>query len=330
VSSLSSGSTLGYQPLTVSTSGGDAPVPVLAGMASTYVLDISAGGTWLVTANDTRAMMRARLPGWNEERDVSYLNYSILPTLAADGTAVLFTDESAVAGSDYAVAYRRGDANLPVHLGKGTAIGISPDKAWALGLVPSDMQLVLYPTGPGNPVPLPRGPIEGYDRPSRASFFPDGQSVLFCGQEKARPSRCYRQPVSGGEPEPVTAERTSRAILAPDGRTLLVGRADGGPEVLAIGGGPGVQAQGLTASDEWLRWAADGQSVFVVDRMGTSARLDRVNVYTGRRVPVLEVAPPDRVGVVLLQSVDLTPDGSAYAYDYWTEFSTLYTVRGVR
>ena len=59
------------------------------------------------------------------------------------------------------------------------------------------------------------------------------------------------------------------------------------------------------------------------------ALLFRVDVATGGKEPWLELAPPDRSGVVGVSTVVLTRDGGAYAYSAARQLSDLYVVEGL-
>jgi serine/threonine protein kinase len=314
--------TEGYQPYRVAASGG-APAQSLPSIGSVFVMDVARDGRWLVTRNDERMSIRARAPGAREEREFTWLNNAIRPHLSADGRALLFTDQSQSAGANYAVAYRRVDGGQPVRLGVGSAVDLSADGAWALAMVPSPPELVVYPVGPGNAIHLERGPIAQY---RRAMFFPDGKRVLFCGHESSQPPRCYQQSLAGGPPQPVTATGRTLAYLAPDGRTLLTIGAEPRFQISTIDGGPPRPAAGLGNTDEPIRWASDGRSVFVQTTSAVPAQINRIDVFTGRRTFVRELAPPDRAGLVGVFGVDLLGDAASHAYTYWKRTSTLFVV----
>src|SRR5262245_52198186 len=139
--------------------------------------------------------------------------------ISADRLLLAFSDESPSAGADYAVAVRPIAGGKVVRLGPGTAAEPSPDGRWVPGLLPSGDRVILYPTGPGEPRPLAKGPIERYEY--FLEWFPDGRAIV-CGTETGRPSRCYAQAVPDGMPTPITAEGVRQARLSPDARRLLV------------------------------------------------------------------------------------------------------------
>ena len=181
--------------------------------------DVSRTGRWLVTRDDIRSELSVLPPGASAERDASYLDASAFPFLSRDGSLLLFNDQSAAGGVNYRVCLRKTDGGPVVHLGEGFPMGLSPDGKWALAIVPTPPQLVIYPTGPGEIRRLPRGDLETYHS---AVWFPDGKSVLISGHEAGKASRCYVQDVSGGLPRPVTPEATANGAVSPDGRESCI------------------------------------------------------------------------------------------------------------
>ena len=125
-------------------------------------------------------------------------------------------------------------------------------RAAAITAEPS--QVLVYPTGPGEPTRLDRGPL---DRITSASWFPDGSRLFVCGAEPARAPRCYTQDLTG-PPAPVTPEGVIGS-LAPDGRTLLLARTDGTFERSSIDGSEARPAQGLTPLDRQIAWSRDAR-----------------------------------------------------------------------
>ena len=153
---------------------------------------------------------------------------------------------------------------------------------------------------------------------------------MFCGNEPSKPTRCYRQAIAGGPPVPVTPDGFVRALIAPDGRTLLAIGGDGAGQVMSIGGGPQKPALGLTADDSPIEWASDSRSIFVQAGNWIPAQIEKVDLLSGKheRVPVL--GPPDRAGLLTIKVTDILGDGAGYAYYGLKQTSTLFVVQGVK
>jgi hypothetical protein len=60
------------------------------------------------------------------------------------------------------------------------------------------------------------------------------------------------------------------------------------------------------------------------------ARIDRVEILTGRRTPWRVLGAEPRAGVSLIYGPCVTPDGQGYAYGYGEWLQDLYLVEGLR
>ena len=87
---------------------------------------------------------------------------------------------------------------------------------------------------------------------------------------------------------------------------------------------------GLTLDDQFIRWSLDGRAVYVFRRWPLPFRFERVDLATGRRELVREVAPADKTGVGRSYRGWLAEDARFYAYDYQTLTSSLFVVEGAR
>jgi len=288
---------------------------------------VSRSGRWLVTRDDFRSEISILAPGASAERDLSWLDHSFAPFLSRDGRLLLFEDGSVAAGTNYEVCLRTSDGGPVVRLGEGRPCGLSPDGKWALAIIYSPPQLVIYPTGPGETRHLPRGDLETYQS---AGWFPDGRSVLICGNEAGKASRCYAQDVSGGPPRPVTPEATANGTVSPDGRQILYSKTDGTYFIQAAGGGAVRLVPGLTPDDGLIGWSADGRWINLFRAATVSYLLERLDLASGRRELIREVAPADRTGVLGPWGATLTDDTKSYAYSYSRMTSQLFVVEGAR
>ena len=289
--------------------------------------DVSRAGHWLVTRDDGVSGMSGLAPGASAECDLSWLDNSTRPFLSRDGSILLFGDESVAAGPNYQVCLRRTDGGPVVRLGEGDVWGLSPDGKWALAIVYTPPQLVIYPTGPGEPRRLPRGNLEAYQF---AAWFPDGKSVLVVGNEAGKASRCYAQDLAGGLPGPVTADAAARGWVSPDGLQMVYATPAGSYFIQRVDGGTARAVPGLTTDDQFIRWSMDGRSVYAYRASDVPFRLERVDLASGRRELIREVAPADKTGVLYSSWATLTDDTRSYAYDYTRMTSQLFVAEGVR
>ena len=299
----------------------------LASAGGLTMHDVSRSGRWLVTRDDSGGGISALVPGARAERDLSWLDNSLRPFLSQDGSILLFGDESVAAGPNYQVCLRKTDGGPVVRLGEGDVWGLSPDGKWAIAILYTPPQLVLYPTGPGETRRLPRGDLQAYQS---AGWFPDGKSVLVVGNEAGKPSQCYAQDLSGGLPRAVTREAATRGWVSPDGLQVLYSKPNGTYSIQRAEGETARPVPGLTADDQVIGWSADGRALDLLRTANLPYRFERFDLASGRRELIREVAPADKTGVLYSSAAALTDDAKAYAYDYSRMTSQLFVVEGAR
>jgi len=268
-------------------------------------------------------------PGQDRERDLSWLDLSYPASLSPDGKILLFTEENDSMGPNYSACLRQTDGSPVVRLGEGTASDLSRDGSWALAAIPSrPQQLVLYPTGAGQPRKLERGGLVSYES---AQLFPDGRSILTCGHEEGHGVRCYVQSVDGGKPRPVTPEGTYDGLVSPDGRWYLVSTRTGGRLLLfPAGGGDPRPVPGAAPEDVVVRWSADGRSILVGRGTEVPLPIERLDIATGRREPFRTLGPSDLTGAVQVGPLAVSEDGKSHAYACRRMASHLFLVEGAR
>jgi len=299
-----------------------------SGPGGMLINDVSRDGRQLVTRHDRRWQMLALIPGDTNERDVGWQDFAITGIVSPDRKSMVFTDISSLAGANYATSLRDLGTGKVVHLGDGASFGFSGDGRWAGGLIPSTLEIQLYPVGAGQTIRVPRGTLEAYtgDLPQ---WFAKSPRLLVCGNEKGKRTRCYAQDITDGKVTPLTPEGVAFALIAPDERTLLTRSANGTYEVRSTANDQASPARGLTQTDVPLRWSEDSQSVVVTTRSRIPALVERVNVTTGVRTPLREIGPPDRGGLTQVLLNDWIYDGRGYVYQYQRSLSTLFVATGV-
>jgi dipeptidyl aminopeptidase/acylaminoacyl peptidase len=143
--------------------------------------------------------------------------------------------------------------------------------------------------------------------------------------------RNWVQDVSGGKPLPITPEGTVGKSISADGKLLVA--VDGEREcwLYPIDGGRPRALSGIETEEETIRWSADGKDLFVANYDFIPAKVYRIEVRTGRRQLVYNLAPSDAAG--LWGNIDpilLTPDGKSYVYSDYKILSDLYLVSGLK
>ena len=267
--------------------------------------------------------MRARVPGQETERDLSWIGSTGARALSADGGWLLMLDVGPRAGHNYGVVLRKTDGSQAIRLGEGLPQKLSPDGKWAAAII-APAQLVLYPIGPGDAIRVGIAPIATL---ISAEWFPDGKRLLVCGSEPQRAARCYGVDRAGSAPAPLTPEGVL-ATLAPDGTTLLLAMPDGGFQLSSIGGGRTRPVHGLRSGDRQIAWSPDSQAIYVQQGFQSPATVERVALETGARSVVRQIAPEGVSSITALYVMDWVDDGRWYAYYYTSLPSTLFVVSG--
>jgi serine/threonine protein kinase len=315
------------RPFVVNVSGAPQARPAIHSPGGLMVLDRAGNGALLVSTYDMSYSIRAQVPGETVEREFPWLSTALFGFLSSDHRTLVFTDESASAGPDYTASMRPVAGGKVVRLGPGTAAAPSPDGRWVPALAPSGDGVVLYPTGPGEARKPAKGPLVHYEY--FFEWFPDGRAIV-CGSNTNKASRCYVQDVPDGVPVPLTPEGIRSALPSPDSRRLLVTTTHGTLGIVTVGESlPPTELRGTTSQDDAKAWTSDGRGVFVT-RGTVPMQVFQIDLATGRRTLVREVAPPDLTGVMGVGVNQWVDDGRGYTYTYTRVLSKLFVATGLK
>ena len=292
--------------------------------------DVASDGRLLLNRDLTRLGILALAPGETKERDLSWLDWSLVRDFSADGKMLLFEESGQGGGPNYSVYIRKTDGSPAVRLGDGAAYALSPDEKWAASSPPGapPQPLVLLPTGPGEPRRLAGDQISH----AWVRFFPDGRRVLFSGNEAGRGTRLWVQDLAGGKPRPVSPEGVGAYPLtvSPDGKFVSAAGADRRPWLYPVDGGQPIPVEGLAAGEALTQWSPDGRFLYAGDISSLPARIFRIERATGRRELWKELMPSDPAGVLAIFGAQASADGRSYAYTYARDLSDLFLVEGVK
>jgi hypothetical protein len=161
-------------------------------------------------------------------------------------------------------------------------------------------QLALLPTGAGE---LKLLKLEGLTPVQRwfggSAWFPDDARVLFTAEGRDLRKGCsYVLQLEGGISRAGTPDGVFATAVSPDGR--LVAGNDG--KLYPVEGGDPRPIPGFAEGDVPIRWSADGRHFYTFHQGDWGievlpAPVHRVDLLTGRRELVRELAPTDRAGV---------------------------------
>jgi len=291
------------------------------------VKDIAPDGRMLVGNTDSRIGIRCLTPGAKEERDLGWLDASFINDISDDGKQIVLMELSSGQGQNSAIYLRPTDGSPAVRLGYGNRASLSPDDKWVACLRRNrdSSQIILLPTGAGEEKPLRIPGIQ----PETPEWFPDGQHILFTGNETAQPPRTYTYDLANGQIHPVTPAGVRATAVSPDGQSVIV-IGDGGASLLSLTGRPTVALGAIGSGTSVLRWN-DASHIFLErtapDRH--SAAILRLDIRSGRLETVRDLKLPDR-NAFFFNSARVSADGQSYAFSYQRDLSTLYLANGVR
>ena len=98
------------------------------------IRDISKDGHVLMTNESARLGILERGPGDDKERELSWLDYSLVTDISPDGQRILITESGEGGGPGYSAYLRKTDGSPAVRLGSGSTEAFSPDGAWAISI----------------------------------------------------------------------------------------------------------------------------------------------------------------------------------------------------
>jgi serine/threonine protein kinase/Tol biopolymer transport system component len=301
------------------------------GPGNLTILDFSADGRALITRDGEP--MGVKLVADGAEREVSWLDSSLLTDLSADGRQVLLTAFGRSVGASYGGFLRRMDAAGPIDLGEGFAQALSPDATQVLSILSvTPPQLRVLPAGVGTPrqvVP------QGLSALVWASWFPDGKRIVAAGTEPGHGVRLYACDLESGRtralsPEGIGVEHYQGIPVSPDGQRLAAIGPDGKLAVYPASGGDWRGIPDLPSGTVPIAWTADGRELYVFRIDEFPARIFLVDPGSGEKRLWQTIALSDPAGVHGFPSIRVTPDGKAFAYSYKRFLSELYEAEGLK
>ena len=293
------------------------------------IRDISKDGRVLMTNESSRLGILVRGPGDEKERELSWLDYSLVTDITPDGQKILITESGEGGGPGYSAYLRKTDGSPAVRLGSGSTEAFSPDGAWGISLTSAEKpQIVLLPTSVGESRALS---YEGFD-PISAEFLPDGKQIIYTASEAGKGTRLYVRDVGGGKSRALTPEGYSmfRGTITPDGKAIVVRGPDRRIYLYPIAGGEPQALPGLNDKHRPSRFSSDGKTLYVQEDQTIPGRIDRYDVATGRLDLWKELMVADAAGLNSISRFVVTSDAKTYAYSYLRELSYLQLVEGMK
>jgi hypothetical protein len=284
--------------------------------------DVSHDGRALVIAGEPRLEVHGILAGHDKEQALSTFDWAGQSNLDDRGSMVVY-NESGEGSGTYGVYLRRADATSPVRLGDGWYPSLSHDGKWVSAISRERDALSVLPVGAGEARTLDRGSIKNYG--GYAMWLPDNRRVVFAALERGQKEpRMFVQAIDG-QPKPLP-----HLIdwIGPDGTRGLC--RDGGKfGVCTLDTGtftPTPNSDDLVAAG----WAADNKSIYAYPRNLKMFDVFRVDLTTGARTPFRRIVPSDLTGLIGVNGLNFSPDGSAFTYTVSRSMSQLHVIQGLR
>jgi len=288
-----------------------------------------------------RASWRRELVGMtaddSKQHDLSWLDYTYPADISADGKTLLFDEEggggsldySKSGGLSYAVYVRKTDGSPAVLLGEGGAVSLSPDgKSVVSQTQATPSQLKLLTTGAGEGKALTNDNINH----SWAHWFPDGKHLLFSGNEPGKGVKLYVLDTASGKSQTISPEGVNGTsfVISPDSKSVAaIGPDEKGYLYPADGGDPRL-IPGFNSGEQPITFSSDSKSLYLYQPGELPARVDRLDLQTGKRVLWKELIPSDPAGVETIGPILITPDAKTCIFGYHRMLADLYLVEGLK
>jgi hypothetical protein len=305
------------------------------------IYDVSESGAVLLGQVTGRDEVLAGLPGEKADRplfgDATLEDVSAAGDLATFAGGTLEETPTAFLG--------RMDGSPPKRLG---ALGgyaralLTPDGKFVLGQSSPDglavletdrAALVMVPVGAGETI---RVPTTGLSNPKPEGFAAGGRRIYVSGVEPGHGPRLWLVDLPSGRRTPASPEGVRSPKPSPDGQ-FAVGHDTEGWRLFPDGGGAPRKVPGILPGEEPIQWTADGHWLYVrrADELRPgeryiSARVDRLDPWTGRREAWKEIPPvsPSTGGGVGL--IRFSADGRTCLYTHHRLTAELFVVEGLK
>jgi len=288
--------------------------------------DVARDGRVLLSTVNSRLGILYLPANHAPQRDLSWLDSSLIYELSSDARSIVFVELSNGQGRNSAIYLRKTDGSPAVQLGYGNRPSLSPDGKWVACIHHEGdrSRLMLLPTGPGE---SQFAKIEGIHFDG-VEWFPDNKRILFSGNETGHQTRTWIYDLDSNKTTPVTPEGTRGIRVSPDGNWFIT--VD--PHKLLMtptSGGDSRTVADLQPGESAVRWSGDGRYLFLQQREAASIKISRLELATHRQEPWLVVKVPEP-GATFFGPVALSADGKACATTFQRDLANLFLVRGLR
>jgi len=283
------------------------------------------GRVLLSTVNSRLGILYAPREG-APQRDLSWLDSSLIYELSNDGQSLVFVELSNGQGRNSAIYLRKTDGSPAIQLGYGNRPSLSPDGKW-VACIHHELDrssLMLLPTGPGESK-FPK--IDGIHIDG-VEWFPENKRILFTGNETGHQMRTWIYDPETNKTTPVTSEGKRGIRVSPDGKWFIT--VDPHKLLMTpVGGGDAKTMVDLEPGESVVRWSGDGRYLFLQQRDPASIKISRLEIATHHKEPWLVVKAPEP-GATFFGPLALSADGKACASTFQRDLANLFLVRGLK
>ena len=294
--------------------------------------DISRAGDLLLSTGFVHLGILGMTPGSKEERDLSCLDSGSMAGISADGATIVANITGDNGTSKGSIYLRKTDGSAAIRIGDGHAYKLSPDGKSISGYVLNEdgsRRFVIMPTGPGEAVELN---VPGI-KPAAAFGWLGDQRYVVSGHLAGKKWQCFDFDAQHNTVRAICPEGTPDSLsyaVSPDRKLLLSPGPHEDWVVYPIDGGPAQPVRGITNADDVVGWRADSKSLWIRPDINSDVKIpvSILDLSTANRTPWKEIHPTQPVAEI--HDLYMTPDGSAYAYNYVVLQSDLYIGHGAR
>ena len=238
---------------------GRAPQLVYAAPGNLLLADVGRDGRVLVIQTDWRQEIEV-VTADGKQRSLEWLDWGLLGALSQDGTKVLMSEDGKGALGTTTLLLRDVDQTAPVKLCAGQPLALSPDGRWAVTIDKADPpNLLMVPTGPGEPRRLPSS---GLARIDRGTFFPDGSRLALVGVSKpGAQTMVFVYDLKTGQSRPIAPEGSGDSVaVSLDGQRLAAPQSTvSSPSTRSMeprtcGCSPGTRPSASSDGSRTVRW----------------------------------------------------------------------------
>ncbi len=309
-------------------------VRLVAGIPGTMTLhDISPRGQVVLSRDTLREVMSLGVingtSGQEQEKDVSWFDWSQPDDISPDGRYLLFTEGGEGGGREYAVYVRDLSTGATTKISDGEGFAFLPDSKSVLTMLPRENNhLNVVPLGAGQPRIID-STGKGFSYQG-AQVFPDGRKLLVNGSMPGQGLRLYTQSIDGGPLTPLNPETTLDVPrISPDGARIAGTTRNHKIVVIpATGGTPEILPIDTMAAP--VKWSSDGTRLLVRTDDGEGSEwLEWMDLKSGKATRWRNLKGPDDECEGLGATI-ISNDEKTYVYAAHRRLSELFVADGWR